>query len=172
MRNKLVCTLFFIFIFYQSAIADDFISSYITNGQKVGEGRFSVLFWEVYDVKLFGPNGEWVTNKPFALSIQYLRHIEGKDLAARSVEEMRKQGLKDEKILTGWYNTLKNIFPDVENGSVLTAVFVPGQHTKFFSNDQEIGIVEGDEFLNWFSGIWLSEKTSEPELRQQLIGHS
>ena len=112
------------------------------------------------------------TNKPFALSIQYLRHIEGKDLAARSVEEMRKQGLKDEKILTGWYNTLKNIFPDVENGSVLTAVFVPGQHTKFFSNDQEIGIVEGDEFLNWFSGIWLSEKTSEPELRQQLIGHS
>ena len=172
MRNKLVCTLFLIFIFSQSVIADDIISSYITNGQKVGEGRFSVLFWDVYDVKLFGPNGEWSTNKPFALSIQYLRDIDGKDLAARSVEEMRMQGLNDEKILTEWYTTMKNIFPDVKKGSELTAIFKPGQYTKFFANDQEIGIVEGDEFLNWFSGIWLSEKTSEPELRQQLIGNS
>ena len=153
-------------------IADDIISSYITNGQKVGEGRFSVLFWDVYDAKLFGPNGEWSTDEPFALSIHYLLEIEGSDMAARTVEEMRKQGLKDESIIAEWYNLLRNMFPDVKEGSVLTAVFVPGQHTKFFSNGQEIGIVEGDEFLNWFSGIWLSEKTSEPELRQQLIGHS
>ena len=172
MRNKLVGTLFLTFIFSQSVIADDIISSYITNAQKVGEGRFSVLFLDIYDAKLFGPNGEWATNKPFALSIQYLRDIKGKDLARRSVEEMRKQGLEDEIILAEWYTIMKNMFPDVKSGSVLTAVFLPSQHTKFFANNQEIGIVEGDDFLNWFSGIWLSEKTSEPELRQQLIGHS
>ena len=59
-------------------------------------------------------------------SIQYLRDIEGKDLAARSVEEMRMQGLNDEKILTEWYTTMKNIFPDVKKGSELTAIFEPG----------------------------------------------
>ena len=172
MRSKLVCLLSFLFIFNQSVFADEVITKYIANAQKVGEGTFSLLFWDIFDAKLFGPNGEWSTDKPFALSIHYLLEIEGSDLAARTVDEMRKQGLKDESIIADWYNVLRKIFPDVKNGSVLIAVFEPGQHTRFFIDDQDIGIVEGDEFLSWFSGIWLSEKTSEPELRQQLIGHS
>lgn len=150
----------------------DAVIQSIPDAQIVGEARLSVLFWDVYDAQLYAPSGRWSEQNPFVLRIRYLRKFSGKAIAERSVEEMRKQGFTDEPLLAAWYAQMQSIFPDVKKGDVLSAVFLPDQHTEFFLGNQSIGLIKGDAFIEWFSGIWLSEKTSEPQLRKALLGNT
>lgn len=136
----------------------------------VGQGVLSYAFWDVYKATLFANNGVWDPNKPFALSIEYYRTIKGKDIADRSVQEIRQQGFNNEVTLAAWNSQMKTIFPDVKKGTVLTAVYIPGQQTTFYNGADTIGIVKGDDFGQSFFGIWLAEKTSEPTLRRALLG--
>lgn len=168
-QYKLICFISLLCIFNHIATAKDFIIQNIPNAQKVGESRLSFLFWDVYDATLYAPNGNWSYNKPFALSLHYLLDIEGDDIADRSVEEMRGQGLRNEALLANWHGQMKRIFPDVRNGSVLSALFIPGQKTVFYENNRWIGTITGSGFTHWFSSIWLSERTSQPKLREELL---
>ena len=170
MPLKFVGLVFFIVIINQNSVASEVIEKYLTNPQVIGEARFSILLWKIYDVTLHSSSGEWPTKNPYSLTFRYLRDVSGKELTSRSISEIRKQGQQDENTLTKWEMSMQTIFPDVKKGSVLTAVFVPGNHTVFAAFNQEIGNIKGDSFLNAFAGIWLSEKTSLPELRQKLIG--
>jgi hypothetical protein len=166
-------SLFVIFLLSASpVIADDVAQKYIPNAEKVGSGRLSFVFLDVYDATLYAPNGEWNAHTPYALSIRYFREIEGADIAKRSVEEMRKQGFSDEEKLAEWHTEMRGIFPNVKDGSELTAVLTPQKSTEFYSGGKHIGSIKEAEFGTHFFNIWLSEKTSEPELRRKLLGLS
>jgi hypothetical protein len=154
------------------AYANDVAQKYFSNAEKVGTGRLSVVFWDVYDATLYAPNGQWDSRNPYALSIHYFREIDGVDIADRSVEEIRKQGFSDEVKLAEWQTEMRGIFPDVRNGSELTAVLKPQKSTEFYSDGKHIGSIKGAEFGTHFFNIWLSEKTSEPKLRKKLLGLS
>lgn len=169
MRRNLAFVLLLFHAFIQSAWADEVILNAIPNAQKVGEGRLSVLLWDVYDAVLYAPHGQWSETQPFALSLHYLRDIQGTDIADRSIQEMRGLGMNDEDRLAQWHGEMQTIFPNVKNGTVLTALFIPGKPTEFFEHQQHIGSIGGDAFRRWFSGIWLSEQTSEPTLRRKLL---
>ncbi|PUA30213.1 MAG: hypothetical protein B0W54_06790 [Cellvibrio sp. 79] len=135
----------------------------------VGRGILSYAFWDVYEATLFAPAGVWDSNKPFALSIEYFRAIKGKDIADRSVQEIRQQGFTNEVTLAAWNSQMKTIFPDVKKGTVLTAVYIPNKQTTFYKGADIIGVIKGDDFGKSFFGIWLAEKTSEPQLRRALL---
>jgi hypothetical protein len=59
----------------------------------LGEGRLSVLFWDIYDARLYVEDGSYDPGKPFALSLNYLRGFSGSDITKRSIEEMRNRDL-------------------------------------------------------------------------------
>ena len=160
------------FFFASHATAAETINQYIPNKQKVGEGRLSIAFWDIYDAVLYAPNGKYNPEAPYALSIRYFREIDGADIAERSIYEMKKQGASDEKLLHSWYHQMLEIFPDVKDGTELTALFTSKKTTKFYHNGKLIGVVKDPLFGKHFSDIWLSEKTSEPELRLKLLGQS
>jgi len=172
MLRNLISIIILLLICSQPAMAKEAITKTIPNAKIVGEGRLTYMLLNVYDATLYAPHAQLTNNQPFALSIHYLREINGNDIANRSIEEMRRQGLQDEEMLKTWHAEMSAIFPDVQNGTVLTAVFTPGKHTEFFQNNRSIGTINGDDFLHYFSGIWLSEKTSEPALREKLLGLS
>ena len=169
--RRSILTLFLVFAFAGPAVAAEVAINQIPNVQKVGEGRLSVAFWDVYDATLYAPNGQWNPKKPFALSIRYFREIEGADIAERSVAEMKKQGFSDEQSLTSWRKQMQAMFPDVKDGTELTALFTT-QKTTFYHNGKIAGVIEDPQFTKQFSNIWLSEKTSEPSLRKALLGQS
>ena len=148
----------------------DVITKFIPDAKIVGAGTLSLAFWDIYDATLYAPDAKINKTKPFALSIRYMREIEGRDIADRSVQEIRKQGFVDEFKLAAWNNQMKNIFPNVEDGTVLSAVFIPGDRTTFYAGERQIGIIKDAEFTIWFANIWLGEKTSEPLLRRRLLG--
>lgn len=154
------------------AFAAEPIIRTIPDARIVGQGKLSMAFWDIYKAVLYAPDGRLTHRQPFALSIHYMREIDGSDIAERSVIEIRNQGFRDEAKLATWNAQMKNIFPNVEDGTVLSAIFLPGKETIFYNADKQIGVIKDAEFTLWFANIWLSEKTSEPNLRQKLLGLS
>ena len=152
------------------AFAIEYMTDHIPAAEKVGKGRLTYLFWDVYDATLYAPQGTWKEDKPFALELSYLRDIPGKSIADRSIEEIRLQGYSDEIKLAAWYTQMRSIFPDVNEGITLTGIFTNSGETIFFKNSKEIGRIQDSEFSQAFFNIWLSEKTSSPTLRDKLLG--
>lgn len=158
------------FAIEENAALVEVVQASVPGASLVGRGVLSYAFWDIYEATLFAPDGVWDSNKPFSLSIKYFRTINGKDIANRSVQEIRQQGFTDEVTLAAWNSQMKTIFPDVKKGTMLTAVYIPDKQTTFYSGTDVIGVIKDDDFGRSFFGIWLAEKTSEPKLRRDLLG--
>jgi hypothetical protein len=152
------------------AYAGNYIRIFVPNAEKVGQGRLSVMLWDVYDAVLYAPEGRWQRDQPFALQLSYLRDIPGKKIADRSIEEIREQGFTDEVRLADWHAQMRSIFPDVHEGVSLTGVFTNTGETIFYEDDREIGRIKDPQFGRQFFNIWLSPQTSAPDLRRKLLG--
>lgn len=170
MRIKLLIALSVFCLHLPSSYANETVLAAVPDASIVGRGVLSYAFWDIYEATLYAPKGHWEPTLPFALSLKYFRTIDGKDIADRSVQEMRSQGFNDEIKLAAWHTQMKAIFPDVNDGTVLTAIHIPGKQTTFYKGTETIGVIKGDDFGKSFFGIWLAEKTSEPTLRRALLG--
>lgn len=142
----------------------------IPNAKLVGEGRLKYLFWSVFDAALYAPDGIWSEDKPFALSLSYLRDLKGKIIVQASIDEMRKQGMTDLATLKSWGEEMAAIFLDVNDQTTLTGIVNQDGHALFYRNHEPAGVIRDAEFSRRFFSIWLGEKTSEPRLRAKLIG--
>ncbi len=138
-----------------------------------GSGRLRVFGFQVYDARLWssvaaGPD-TW-SQSPLALELQYLRKLDGPAIAERSLSEMRRQGDIATATAERWLGEMKRVFPDVIAGDRITGVQRPGVGARFFVNGKLKGEVRDPEFARWFFGIWLSARTSEPAMRDALLG--
>lgn len=160
-----------IFVIYcPQSFAEGYMDKYIESPKIIGSSKFKVLLWHVYDATLYSSDGKFSFDKAFALKLDYKRKLDGEKIAERSAEEMRKIGFKDEVTLAGWFSQMRSIFPDVNDGNYITGIYIPNVNTVFYMDGKKIGQINDKEFGKWFFGIWLNNKTSEPELRSKLLG--
>lgn len=138
-----------------------------------GSGRLRFMGLRVYEARLWTVQtlaaADWART-PLALELQYARTLYGRLIAERSLDEMRRQGEIDAAKAERWTSRMKELFPDVTDGDRLTGVQRPGEATRFFFNGAAKGEVRDAEFTRLFFGIWLSAQTSEPALRDALLG--
>ena len=135
-----------------------------------GDAIMRFFGMKVYDIRLWTSSRTISMEQPFALELVYDLSIKGRDIASRSVKEMRMQGWNDEARLKRWGDEMNRIFPDIAQGDALIGVSIPGKEARFYSRDKLIAVIADPEFSRAFFDIWLSEKTSEPKLRKKLIG--
>jgi hypothetical protein len=171
MRNFYILFGIFCAFTAHSALAETKpVLQHVPDAQKVGAGRLSFLFWNVYDATLYAPEKRYDAVQPYALKLAYLLELKGADIAERSVEEMRKQGFKDESKLSEWQKAMEKLFPDVKEGSVLTGIRDAKGDALFYLDEVFIGSIKDKAFTERFFAIWLDKNTSEPALRKQLLG--
>jgi len=137
---------------------------------KRGEAVMRFFGLKVYDIRLWTPGKPHQPDELFALELVYDLGLKGAEIAKRSADEMRKVGYQDADKLRRWTETMTRIFPDVKAGDSLIGVSVPGREARFYSHSKLIAVVPDPEFARAFFDIWLSEKTSEPKMRERLIG--
>lgn len=138
--------------------------------EKVGEARLKVLFWSVYDSRLFAEDGVYRRGKrPLRLEIQYLRDISAEDLVKRTGEEWEEMGVTHER-QDEWMDKLLQLWPDVNKNDTLTLELDEDNHATFYRNDERLGTIEDGDFGRNFIDIWLSPDTSRPDIRTALIG--
>ena len=151
----------------------------IASLNKVGAGQMDYLFWSIYKAEYYLDSDTDQSSLSIeqklshqstrALKIEYLRTIESKALVKATAEQWQLLGYSQNKI-DQWVTPFKIIWPNVESGSTLTVKVTPQGASQFYFNNALIGQVQDAQFGQAFPSIWLSEKTSEPQLRQQLLG--
>lgn len=139
----------------------------------LGQARLVVYGFGIYDAKLLASEGFSVNNyaaASFALELRYLRSFSGTMIAERSLKEMRRLSPVSDSQAALWLSDMKKTFPDVKKGDQLIGVHRPDGTASFSLNGHPIGEVRDAEFTRLFFGIWLSTQTSEPKMRNLLIG--
>ena len=140
-----------------------------------GQGRLTFMTLRVYEARLWtgaNPVGADWSGSLMGMELIYARSLSGAKIAERSLAEMQRQGEIDSTRSARWLSAMKQVFPDVKEGDRITGVNVPGVGARFFFNGKLVGDVRDADFARLFFGIWLSPKTSEPALREALLGKS
>ena len=138
----------------------------------VGKARLRYWGFDVYDASLWALPGFDIgrfENQRFGLELAYLRDFKGADIAERSIDEMKGLATIEPAQATRWTQAMSKLFPDVKRGDRITGVHVPGSGARFYLNGRLLGEVADDAFSRLFFGIWLSPKTSQPRMRENLI---
>jgi hypothetical protein len=140
--------------------------------QLQGQGRMRFFGLSIYDIRLWAPNrpGPQWWAQPLALELEYARTLKGREIAKRSLEEMRRQQPIGEEQGRRWLAEMEAAFPDVKAGDRLSGRHEPEQGAAFFFNGAPRRRIADPLFSRLFFGIWLAPQTSEPALRAQLLG--
>lgn len=136
-----------------------------------GGGAMRFLGMRVYDARLWSPvavTGDGAS-QPLALELIYARSIKSDLIVSSSLREMQRVGPFSDAQSARWAKAMAPLFPNIQSGDRITGVQRPGLSARFFFNGALRGEVVDAEFTRLFFGIWLSPRTSDPQLRQQLL---
>jgi Chalcone isomerase-like len=141
-----------------------------------GAARLRWLGLSVYNARLwvgerFEP--EQFERRSLALELIYARALKGPLIAERSLDEMRRGPPMADDQAQRWLDFMKQTFPDVREGDRITGIWLPDdQRSAFYVNGTPAQVLRDPGFGPRFFGIWLAPHTSQPALRQQLLGIS
>lgn len=138
-----------------------------------GAGRLTYWGLKVYDASLWvapGFRAGDFTQHGFALELHYLRDFKAIDIAKRSLDEIRRQKSLGLEQARDWQRLLERSLPDVRSGDRITGIYQPALGMRLLTNGRLTGEIRDPELARLFFGIWLSPLTSEPALRQALLG--
>ena len=157
-----------------SATAPPELAAELPAARLQGTGRLRFFGLRIYDIRLWTDghpvSGDDWAEKPLALEIEYARDLQGRRIAERSLDEMRRQPGWTEAQAPRWLAAMSALCPDVGAGDRITGVQLPGAAARFHHNGQLRGEVRDALFARLFFSIWLASQTSEPGLRQALLG--
>ena len=148
------------------------LAGVLPQSRLVGKTRLTVWGFQVYDAKLWVQAGfrpENFGTQPFALELAYLRDFASKDIAERSITEMRRSASISDEQAAAWITQMQRVIPDIKKGDRIMGVHRPGAGATFLVNGKAAGDIRDAEFARLFFGIWLSTKTSERKMRSALI---
>ncbi len=149
------------------------LQPYVPQAQLAGEGQLRFLGFAVYAAQLWAPasfDSAQLDRHAFALELRYLRDFRSRDIARRSIVEMRRAGPINDETAARWEEALAGVIPDVRNGDRVTGIHRPGRGVTFLFNGRPAGEIPDALLAARFFAIWLGPATSEPVLRDQLLG--
>lgn len=177
-QHRLAASLFGLYIALgsiASAIANDVplqIQTEIPQARLAGEGTFRWFGLKIYDAQLWVGRDSYrpqISAAKFALDLRYARALQGKKIAEASDEQIAKLDLGTVQQREMWKAAMTQIFPDVQDGSHLTGIYLPNQGARFYLDGKLIGDIMDADFSQAFFAIWLSPATSAPQLRDALL---
>ena len=116
------------------------------------------------------PAGAVDYSVPFVLRLQYARAIPGRAIADASREEIARLKAATPDQLAQWHARMLAAFPDVEAGTELAGMHIPGVGMRLFQNGVPRAELPGEDFSRAFFGIWFDPATRNPAGREELLG--
>ncbi|MDR7122925.1 chalcone isomerase family protein [Rheinheimera soli] len=163
MRKILLMTAFFCSLSAQAIPGDV---------KLLGQGQFSYLFWNLYQAQLYTADGSWngyQQSSPLVLKLTYQRKISKDDFIEATMDQWKHLQGKLSVQHKEWAGQLDTLWTDVKKGDQLSCVLLPDGTVQFYFNEKLLGAVTDPAFGPAFLDIWLSDKTSAPKLRKQLL---
>lgn len=142
----------------------------VPDAQRVGQGQFRRFGFLIYDATLWAPAGRYQSDQPFALELRYARTIRSDQIVDASLDQMQQLGV-DVSAHPDWRSQLQGALTDVRDGDVLTGVYVPGRGGAIYRDGVRLGSLD-QALAEAFFAIWLDQRTSDPDLRAELLGRT
>ncbi|GJI87925.1 chalcone isomerase family protein [Duganella hordei] len=153
--------------------APAFVEAELGTARLAGRGAFTYFGLTIYTAELWvGPQGYRPAAReaaPYVLELRYARALDGHRIATASAEQMERTGAGTPAQRAAWLARMQSIFPDVQEGSRLAGVFLPGHGVRFYRDGKPLALVGDAAFAQAFFGIWLDPATTAPRLREALL---
>jgi Chalcone isomerase-like len=149
------------------------VANSIANVRSVGSSRLKVWGFDIYDIRLWAApkfKAQDYMQHDFAIEINYLRNFDNDAIAERSIKEMAAIGPMTPSQSSQWLAQMRKIFPDIAKGDRLVGIHKPNTGAQFTFNGKPAGEILDPEFGRLFFGIWISEQSSIPKMRRELLG--
>ncbi|GIU12174.1 MULTISPECIES: chalcone isomerase family protein [unclassified Shewanella] len=138
--------------------------------KEVGRGEMQWWWFALYRAKLLTLDGDYSQGEvPLVLDIEYYQDIPSKRLVEATLDQWQHLGVSEQN-QQKWLAAIKSIWPDVNEGDKLTLRVQASGVSQFYFNGEPLAGQMPEGFSDDFLAIWLSESTSRPELRKQLLG--
>jgi hypothetical protein len=145
------------------------IEGHLTGPRLAGQGPFTWFGLKIYDAELWVGAKGYVPGEPFVLDLRYARKLNGIKIAEASFDQMEKIGAGTPAQRAAWLARMKEIFPNVQEGSRISGVYLPTGGARFYLDGKPLASVPDPEFARAFFAIWLDPKTTAPSLRTALL---
>jgi hypothetical protein len=136
----------------------------------IGEGTLTVLFFKVYDVRLLADSKPFSWENKFQLEFEYRRTIKKENVIESTIKELHLQPTISEKDIDAWRTHLSQSIEPVQEGTRAEVAWNPKGQITFHYEGSQPTVVLDEKFARAFLNIWLGESSSQPKLRDQLLG--
>ena len=165
---------FFVFTVFDGQSAEitpkpEELNGVIAAPKPFGSGRLQIFFISPYDAELWLDSERWSWQNSFALVLRYHIAIDRNKLTSVSLDRMQDIFPLSPSDKESLRNQFSKIFPDIQNGDRITALYSPNKGITFYDNGRLLGVLSDIETARHFLSIWLDERTPNPDLRQQLL---
>jgi hypothetical protein len=162
-------------------------STIVSSLKKIGEGQMKILFWKVYKAEFYSKTSPYNPQSyPKALKLTYQRDIKKQEFVSATQGEWNKLNSHlDKRIISQkqenkWLAQLNDIFPNIKESDAILFTLNKKKQANFYLQSASsskakplihnlLGTINDPAFGDYFLSIWLSENTSRPKLRKQLI---
>ena len=149
------------------------ISGELGAARLAGSGHYSWFGLTIYTAELWvGERGyarDAPQAAPFVLDLRYARALDGQKIAAASAAQMQEINAATPVQRAAWLTAMKAIFPNVEAGSHISAVYLPAAGVRFYLDGKVLGEVADAAFGPAFFAIWLGPASTAGALRERLL---
>jgi hypothetical protein len=145
------------------------IEGHLTDARLAGQGPFTWFGLKIYDAELWVGEKGYQAGAPFVLELRYARKLDGAKIAEASAQQMEKIGAGSATQRAAWLARMKEIFPDVKDGTRISGVYLPDGGARFYVDGRALASVPDPEFARAFFAIWLDPKTTARSLRSALL---
>jgi len=136
----------------------------------LGSATLHWLGMHIYDITLYSHEAAYTSNSTAILSIRYNVSIKHRRLVDTTLKEWQKLGIGEKAKHEKWSKLLESLWPDVKPGNSLIAFKRQDGPTQFYFGEKLLGEIEDSEFGPAFFAIWLDDRCSHPEVRDELLG--
>jgi hypothetical protein len=140
-----------------------------------GSGRFTWLWYKVYDVALWTPSGvtaaQVLDDRPRRIAFRYLRAFSAAELGKATTKTVNERiGTTPRAEIDAGVTAINALWPAVVVGDELILDYRPGSGTTVTHNAKELGTVTGSAFASVLFAVWLGSDPIDEDLRDALIG--
>lgn len=146
------------------------VSEFVPDAKLVGEARFSVFLFPIYDASLYAPNGKYKKNGPLVLVLNYLFDLDKESLVSQTVEALERRELGTPRQIVEWTAILNKHFFDVVKKDKILIAFPDPETVSFSTNGGAPATVIDPAFAMAFKNLWLGDNIRNKKFQNQLLG--
>lgn len=147
------------------------IQQYFGQKKCLGQGTVYKFIIPAYDISLWVQGeGGWGYDKLFALEVKARWNASKQEMLDSTLEVMKRNTKLTKDQERDYTSFLDSFYPDLEEGDLVTVVYMPNQKILFYHNNALLKESSDMSFARAFCDIWLSPKTKYDTARVAMLG--